>query len=190
MDWMDCMHAKTAILITLAIVFLLPSHSLVAQRTASADKPPEPPKQANPMDPLAWLVGGVWTADAAKLAPGMLRIETQYVWSDNHRFLRFTTHFVSTQGTLRNYDGNMYWDPARKALRMWYLSASGEMTESLIALDGDRWQMDFAGTNFEDKPAQLRVIVDRKSSDLYHWSLSEKAGDLWKPLLGLDYARK
>jgi hypothetical protein len=28
---------------------------------------------------MAWLVGGVWTADAAKLGPGMQRIETRYL---------------------------------------------------------------------------------------------------------------
>jgi hypothetical protein len=44
----------------------------------------------------------------------------------------------------------------------------------------------------------LQVIVERKTPDLYHWALSEKtsekqsekAGEAWKPLLALDYARK
>jgi hypothetical protein len=38
---------------------------------------------ANPISALAWLVGGVWTADASKLGPGMERIETRYQWADN-----------------------------------------------------------------------------------------------------------
>jgi hypothetical protein len=57
--------------------------------------------------------------------------------------------------------------------------------------------MEFEGTDFDDKPATLQVLVDRKSNDLYHWSLSErakdgseKAGEGWKPLAGLDYLRK
>ncbi len=50
--------------------------------------------------------------------------------------------------------------------------------------------MDFAGTDFHDQTADLRVEVDRKSADLYHWKLSEKAGSEWNPLLALDYLRK
>jgi hypothetical protein len=35
----------------------------------------------------------------------------------------------------------------------------------------------------------MGVTVERVNPDLYHWSLTEKAGDDWKPLLALDYAR-
>lgn len=59
------------------------------------------PTEAKPTAPLEWLVGGVWTADAAKMAAG-LRIETRYTWSDNGAYIRFTTDFVSPQGTLKN----------------------------------------------------------------------------------------
>jgi len=51
----------------------------------------EPTPPAKPIDALAWLVGGVWTTDASKLAPNMVRIETRYAWSDNNAFIRFTT---------------------------------------------------------------------------------------------------
>ena len=50
--------------------------------------------EPKPISALAWLVGGVWMADASKLGPGMQRIETRYSWSDNKAYVRFTTHFV------------------------------------------------------------------------------------------------
>jgi len=52
------------------------------------------PKNAKPMEPLAWLVGGVWIADASMMGTNMVRIETRYKWSDNNVFIRFATHFV------------------------------------------------------------------------------------------------
>ena len=52
------------------------------------------PKIGKPMDPLAWLVGGVWIADASMMGTNMVRIETRYKWSDNNVFIRFATHFV------------------------------------------------------------------------------------------------
>src|SRR6185312_8500754 len=50
-------------------------------------------ESAKPIASMAWLVGGVWTADASRLGPGMQRIETRYEWSYNNAFIRFTTHF-------------------------------------------------------------------------------------------------
>jgi hypothetical protein len=151
---------------------------------------PTPTTPTKPITPLAWLVGGTWTADASNLAPGMQRIETRYTWSDNGSYIRFTTHFVSDKGTLKNYDGSFFFDPAGKTLAMWYMDAGGSITQGPVTIQGDLWQMSFHGPDFEGKPADLQVNVLRKSNDLYHWSVSEKDGDTWKKLLELDYARK
>lgn len=180
---------RTAFL-TVVVGICVAHYPLRAQNIQPEAKASAEQKPAKPIDAYAWLIGGVWTADASKLAPGMLRIETQYSRSDNNSYIRFTTHFVSERGTLKNYDGSMYWDAAKNELRMWYMDASGQITECPMTMTGDRWQMEFSGTDFDDKPADLRVLVDRKSPDLYHWSLSEKSGESWKPLLDLDYARK
>ena len=142
------------------------------------------------MDPLAWLVVGVWTADASMMGPNMLRIETRYNWSDNNAFIRFTTHFVSKDSTLKNYDGQLYWDSSANSLRMWYMSARGEVTEGTVTAGADNFRFDFRGTNFEGKLADLRVTVLRKNNDLYSWQLQEKGSDgNWKEMAKLDYAR-
>jgi hypothetical protein len=147
------------------------------------------PKVGKPMDPLAWLVGGVWIADASMMGPNMVRIETRYKWSDNNAFIRFTTHFVRKDGTLNNYDGQFYWDIAANSFRMWYMSARGELTEGTVTADGDNFRFDFRGTNFEGKPADLRVMLLRKNNDLYTWQLQEKGSEGWKEMAKLDYAR-
>ena len=147
-------------------------------------------KTEKPVDALAWLVGGVWTADATKMGPGMLRIETRYEWSDNKSFIRFNTHFVSDKGAAKTYDGNFFWNPSQKTFAMWYMNASNAITEGPMTINGDLMRMSFRGTNFEGKEADLRVDVGRKNNDLYHWSLAEKQGDQWKELAALDYSRK
>ena len=85
---------------------------------------------------LAWLVGGVWTADASKMGDGMKRIETRYVWSDNDAFIRFTTHFVSDKGTAKTYDGNFFWEPQKSELAMWYMDYANEIIQGPIAIIG------------------------------------------------------
>ena len=90
-----------------------------AERNSRPPHPP-PPRTLYPKIPspqLAWLVGGVWKADAGAVGQGKMRIETRYVWSDNDKFIRFTTHFITDRGELKNYDGNLYWDPTKKGSR-------------------------------------------------------------------------
>jgi hypothetical protein len=147
------------------------------------------PPKPKPIHALAWLVGGVWTADTSSAGHGLQRIETRYQWSDNNSFLRFTTHFVFDTGTARTYDGNLFWSPAQNSLAMWYMNADNEIIEGPMQVEGDRWTMRFRGTDPEGKMADLQAEVKRKSPDLYHWLVREKQADTWKEIMALDYHR-
>lgn len=167
----------------LCMVALAVCAAAVGQETAPKAK------SAEPIAELAWLVGGVWTADASKMGNGMQRIETRYDWSDNHAFVRFNTHFVMEKGTLRNYDGQFFWDSQGATLRMWYMNAHDEITQGTITVNGDVFDFAFKGTNFEGKPADLKVLLTRKSKDRYVWELQEKTAEGWKPMAALEYVR-
>jgi hypothetical protein len=147
------------------------------------------PEAAKPISALSWLVGGVWTADASKMAPGMQRIETRYQWSDNNAYIRFNTHFVFEKGTAKNYDGNFFWNPAQNTLAMWYMDARNGITEGPVEVKGDVMTMSFRGPDFEGKVADLQVSVTRKTNDDYRWSVQEKQGDVWKEVAALEYLR-
>jgi hypothetical protein len=146
--------------------------------------------EAPPIQQLSWLEGGVWVADASKLAPGMQRIETRYEWSDNKAYLHFTTHFVFEKGTMRNYDGNLFWDPQKSSLAIWYMDAHGGITQGPMIWDGKMLTVAFHGPDFEGKPADLKVEVTRLSNEHYHWMVAEKDGDAWKEVGALDYLRQ
>jgi hypothetical protein len=147
------------------------------------------PEADKPIAPLAWLVGGVWTADTSKLGPGMKDIETRYQWSDNNAFVRFTSHFVMEKGTLKNYDGQFFWDAQRSALGFWYMSAQGVIYEGPVKVQGEATELTFRGEDFDGKMADLRVTVTRKTNNHYNWLLEEKQPDAWKQLLSLEYLR-
>jgi len=169
--------------LVLTVVLVLASVASSSQETAPK------PQAAKPIAALAWLVGGVWTADASKMGPGMQRIETRYQWSDNSAFIRFTTHFVMDQGTLRNYEGHFFWNPDETSLAVWYMDARNTITQGPVHVDGDLMQISFRATDFEGKPADLRVAVARKTNDHYTWTLLEKDAADWKQLASLEYLR-
>ena len=144
--------------------------------------------EQRPITPLAWLVGGVWTADASKMAPG-LKIETRYSWSDNGAYIRFTTHFVNEKGTMKNYDGQFYWDAEPAGLRVWYMDARNHITQGPVEVEGDLMQIAFRAEDFQGKMADLRVQLARKTNDHYTWTLEEKQPAGWDQLASLEYLR-
>lgn len=157
--------------------------------TEGSNSSARPVDTAKPIAPLSWLVGGVWTADATKLGPGMLRIETRYQWADNNAFMRFNTHFVFDKGAQHNYDGNFFWNPTDKTLAVWYMDSQNSITQGPVKIDGNDMTISFRGEDFEGKTADLRVIVTRKTNDDYHWALQEMKDGAWKDLAGLEYLR-
>lgn len=152
------------------------------QDTTKTDSP-------KPVSALGWLVGGVWTADASKLGPGMQRIETRYQWSDNNAYIRFNTHFIFDKGTAKTYDGNFFWSPEQKSLAVWYMDSRNGITQGPVEIIGDVTKISFRGPDFEGKVADLQVFVTRKTNDDYRWSVQEKEGDTSKELATLEYLR-
>jgi hypothetical protein len=170
---------------TACVLAMMLAVAVGAGWSQGADKKPEP----KPIAALSWLVGGVWTADASKMAPGM-KIETRYQWSDNNAYIRFNTHFISEQGTAKQYDGNFFWNPAEKRLAMWYMDATNAITQGPVEVNGEVTKISFHGPDFDGKDADLRVFVARKTKDDYRWSVEEKQPDItWKELAALEYLR-
>jgi len=103
---------------------------------------------------------------------------------------RFTTAFVSTKGAAPTYDGNFYYDPATTQFAMWYANAKGEIVQGPVAVDGDITSLLFeSGDPRDGKPGQMRVVLTRKSDDLYIWSLYNLTRDPLKPIFSLTYRR-
>jgi len=172
---------KKVLAVAALAVMAMASVAVAAQEGAA--------KKTRHIDALSWLVGGVWTADASKMGNGMQRIETRYSWSDNGAYVRFNTHFVLDRGTMKNYDGNFFWNPEQATLAMWYMDAGNSIIQGPVVVEGDVTRFSFHAPDFEGKMADLRVNLTRKTNDDYVWMLEERAGDGWKPLASLEYLR-
>ena len=171
---------RAAGLVVMVLAAMAGGWSQTPEKKAAAPKP---------IAAMSWLVGGVWTADASKMAPGM-KIETRYQWSDNEAYIRFNTHFIFEKGAAKTYDGNFFWNSAQGSLAMWYMDAKNGITEGPVEVNGDVTKMSFHGPDFDGKDADLRVFVTRKTKDDYRWSVEEKQSDsTWKEVAALEYLR-
>ncbi len=91
-----------------------------------------------PIDQLSWLVGGVWTAQPPASTDGPQRIDVRYEWPPNHSFVRFTTQFVMANGSNAGYAGDLFYDPADKALKIWYMDEHNAITQGPMSVSGDK----------------------------------------------------
>jgi len=70
------------------------------------------------------------------------------------------------------------------------MNARNDITEGSIRINDNEFNFLFQGTDFEEKPADLRVQLTRNNHDRYIWQLAEKTPDGWKPLASLEYVRR
>ncbi|HEY0614218.1 MAG TPA: hypothetical protein VGC96_06240 [Candidatus Elarobacter sp.] len=175
--------------LVLAALLAVPARSAAAPPAAAT---PVPMPLAPQLVPFRWLAGGIWRADLSGLPGGMKDIETRYEIAPTGVIL-FASAFVKPDGSIANgYTGALYFDAAAKRLGMWYVDAHGALTQGPVTLDGERWSMTFTSDGaIAGHPGStpFRVDVERRSPDLYHWSLFADAGGGFKPVFALDYVR-
>jgi hypothetical protein len=182
--------ARTVLALACAAIFTAanaaPAHAAPTGTPAAA-------APVSTLDAFRWLVGGAWRADTSSLPGGLKYIETRYDLAPNGRLIRFTTKFVNGDGSVGNgYAGNLYFDPAARALRMWYLDSGNTVTQGPVTGDPAAWSMAFQSDGAiigRPGPADFRVDVVRSSPDAYKWGLFAHVGDAWKPVFSLVYVR-
>ena len=72
---------------------------------------------------------------------------------------------------------------------MWYMDPGNVITHGPVTIDWVSVVLLFRATNFEGKPADLRLTVTRKTNDDYSWLVEEKQAQSWKQLLALEFLR-
>jgi hypothetical protein len=151
-------------------------------------RPPEAtPPAAKAIGGLAWLVGGLWVASPNQ---AVKRIETQYRWSNNHTFIRFSTVFVLASGPQNHYDGSFFYDPDTAGLAMWNMDNTYTLTRGPMTYDGNKLSMWFSEVGDHGEKDAFRVDITRQGADQYAWQVLQQTNGVWKPLFGLTFVRR
>ena len=144
----------------------------------------------NPLNQLAWMVGGKWQADAAKGPDGKpFHAEWKCRWGANHRTLNFTVWFRTDGRLVPVYTGLYAWNPAKKKLIFVYTDNEGALTEGGVVVDGNRLEQYFhiIGTDGVSRP--YRSTIMRRGQDSYDWNVQSQKDGAWIPMFTLQYKR-
>jgi len=163
--------------------------ALVALGLASAGFAAQTPP-SNPLDQLAWLVGGKWVAEGDKGPDGKpFHVESWIRWADNGRVIQFTTKFQHEGKLVPVYSGIYAWHPAKKKLVFLYTDNTGELTEGDGVMDGDRLEQQFSIVGADGVARPFRSTIIRRGPDDYDWSVLREKDGAWTTVLALKYKR-
>jgi hypothetical protein len=153
---------------------------------------PAAPQEAgkNPLDQLAWMVGGKWQADGDKGPDGKpFHVEWTCRWGANQRTLDFTVRFLVNGKLIPVYNGLYAWNPATKKLIFVYTDNEGALTEGEAVMDGDRLEQDFHVTQADGTTQPFRSTIVRQGPDAYDWHVQSQKDGAWQEMFSLKYKR-
>ncbi len=171
------MHTRSAPAVLLAtILFSIPG--LAIAQTSSE----------NPLNQIAWLVGGKWTADGENEGKPF-HVELSCSWGDNKRVIVFTTRFRKDGKLVPVYTGIYAWHPAKKKLVFLYTDNEGSLTEGEATASGERLDQVFQIVGADGVAHPFRSAIVRRGSDAYDWNVQREKDGTWVEIFGLKYKR-
>lgn len=148
---------------------------------------------ANPMDFLGWFTGH-WRAEAkAQNGNPPVQVDTYMKWAENRRALTFEVYFTTLgqkPSKKAEYYGMYFWDPQKKAARMYSVNSKGDLSVAEIRSEGDTFIQDthverMNGTTQE----QHSIIVRDPDHNAWNWKVQLQKEGQWVDALQLRYVR-
>lgn len=109
---------------------------VIALLTISAGTPAEGQRvQANPLEPFAKMIGGIWVSEDAVKDPDSTYVKTRADWGVNKRVIRSRVWQVTGRNERLIMEGGIYWHPGRKEAVMWAVDEGGAVMEGVYSVE-------------------------------------------------------
>jgi hypothetical protein len=163
---------------------------LLMPAAAIAQAPPRDQTPApNPVEALAWLVGGVWSAES-KLPDGSpATIEATFHWAGHRRALKYSLVRRSGGRVLPSVEGICGWHPARKTLVLWEMDQDGNLTESTLRAEGPKVSYDEVIYGADGSVLPVRAEAVREGDDRFVFKASVEKDGAWPVVFEAVYQR-
>lgn len=144
-----------------------------------------PQRNAPDFRPLEFLVGDCWIGT---FPDGKQTDEHCFEWVYDRKFIR--DRHVVRNGQAPYAGETLYgWDARARRLAFWYFNSEGDVILGTVEYQGD--SIVFPTRYETDKgPVDLRAVWTRTGPDGYRVAQSQREGEAWKPLWGMELRRK
>lgn len=146
---------------------------------------PLPQRNAPDFRPLEFLVGDCWIGT---FPDGKQTDEHCFEWVYDRKFIR--DRHVVRNGQAPYAGETLYgWDARAKRLAFWYFNSEGDVILGTVEYQAD--SIVFPTRYETDKgPVDLRAVWARTGPDSYRVAQSQREGEAWKPLWGMELRRR
>ncbi len=148
-----------------------------------------PAATADPLAPVAWLVGGTWVSDVKDPSDGTVtHVENLIRWAPNHQAIEFNTEFNGKP----HYYGFYAYNPVAKTISFYYTNSAGEMTIGTATPDPDGKTLlqEFDILHVNGRTGHIRSTVVRDGNDAYWFSVFLQKDGEWAQVFKIRYERK
>jgi len=144
--------------------------------------------ESSPLQPVAWLVGGTWTADIKGPDQKVTHVENKIRWAPNHQAIEFLTRFNGQP----HYNGFYAYDAAKKAIEFFYTSSEGDLTigTAVPNADGRTLNQNFELTDAKGKVTPIHSTIEREGDNAYSFTVLLQKNGEWSPEFNIRYERK
>jgi hypothetical protein len=142
----------------------------------------------NPVEDLAWLVGGTWVAESTLPDGAPATIEARF---RTHHKKAITYSLVKKSGgrVLPSVEGICGWHPTRRTLVLWEVDQDGNVTESTLRAEGRRVLYDEVIHGADGSKLPVRAEVVRDDDDRFVFKASVEKNGAWPVVFEAVYER-
>jgi hypothetical protein len=140
--------------------------------------------------PLAWLVGGTWTAETTPPSGGSVTVEATFTWAPHRQALTYSLLKRSANGVQPGLVGLCGWHPAKKALVLLEIGENGNLTEGTLRADGARISYDETIYAGDGSALPVRAEAIRESDDRFVFRAYVEKDGAWTRAFEALYRRR
>jgi hypothetical protein len=170
--------------ICLSLVFV--GALLLSARPGPAQTPKD---AANPLDRLAWAVGGKWIAEVKGTDDAPLMVEVTYGWASHKKAIKYVIVFKTKDKTIPQYEGWFYWHPGKKHLALLQIDRQGNVTESAVTIDGDKHKLENVLVRIDGTKQEQRGELLREGEDAFTFKAFVPKDGKWVEAVAFKYKR-